>query len=219
MLKFRDWINRMRHNRGFGMQSPTAFFFVTQVLKEKLPYYAYKDIDHIAKQCGTHSKKWCRRLFRIANYLHPKSIIAMGTDAEAPLCALAAAATTAEAFLITEKKSATATAEEFFANREIHKLCGSTTEQLKELLQAGNALQMLFIGKDCDIASTLQIALQHTCNSSAIIIDGIHTSPERLKLWEATVNNPQTIVTYDMYSLGILFFDNEKHKQHYTLKM
>ena len=56
-MKFSDWINRMRHKRGFGVQSPTAFFFVTQVLKEKLPYYAYGQIDRIATQCGTHSKK------------------------------------------------------------------------------------------------------------------------------------------------------------------
>ena len=45
MFKFGDWINRQRHNRGFGIQSPSTFFFITQVLREKLPYYAYDELD------------------------------------------------------------------------------------------------------------------------------------------------------------------------------
>ena len=67
MFKPGSWINRKRHNRGFGIQSPSAFFFVTQVLKEKLPYYAYEELDAIAIECGGMNREACRRLFRIAN--------------------------------------------------------------------------------------------------------------------------------------------------------
>lgn len=219
MIKFSDLINRLRHNRGFGVQSPSAFFFVTQVLKEKLPYYAYEQIDSIAQESGTHSKKMCRRLFRIANYLQPKSIIAIGTTAKAPLCALSVAASTAQATLISAERRALPAADKFLINRGAHKLHGEEEKLLQEYLHAHTPLQLLFIGRDCDIASTLQTALQHICSHTAIIADDIHRTPGRLKQWEEAVNNPQTVVTYDLYSMGLLLFDNKKKKQHYTLLM
>lgn len=219
MLKFSDFINRLRHNRGFGVQSPSAFFFVTQVLKEQLPYYAYKDIDRIARRSGTHSKKKCRRLFRIANYLYPKSIIAIGEEAATPLCALAAAVTTAKITHITSKPVTATAAEEYLTGRINKRLCGDARELLQEHLKENTTLQLLFIGNDCDITSTLQTALQHADERTAIIADGIHRNPERLKQWQEAVENPRTIVTYDLYSMGLLLFDNKKQKQHYTLLM
>ena len=36
--------------------------------------------------------------------------------------------------------------------------------------------------------------------------------------WQTVVDNPATVVTYDLYSIGLLLFDNERIKQHYTLK-
>lgn len=219
MLKFSDWINRIRHNRGFGIQSPTAFFFVTQVLKEKLPYYAYKEIDNIAEECGTHSKKMCRRIFRIANYLHPESIIAIGAEATAPLCAIAAAASNAKVFFITEESKATPAAGQFLKTRGCNILQGDKNELLQKHLHTHAPIHLLYIGINSDIASTLQTALLHTDDKTVIIVDDIHKNHKRLKQWEAAVKSPKTIVTYDMYSMGILFFDNAKQKQHYTLKM
>ena len=219
MITFGDWINRLRHNRGFGVQSPSAFFFVTQVLKERLPYYAYEQIDSIAQKSGTHSKKMCRRLFRIANYLHPKSIIAIGATAETPLCALTAAASTARATLISAEDTLPPAANKFLTSKGTCIQHGKEEKLLQEHLQTESPLQLLFIGRKCDIASTLQTALQHTCSHTAIIADGIHRNPERLKQWQEAVNNPQTVVTYDLYSMGLLLFDNTKKKQHYTLLM
>ena len=64
MGRISDWINRQRHNRGYGVQSPSSFFFVTQVLKERLPYYAYPILEEIAKE-EKNSAKRLKELFRI----------------------------------------------------------------------------------------------------------------------------------------------------------
>jgi hypothetical protein len=53
---------------------------------------------------------------------------------------------------------------------------------------------------------------------SVIVVEGIHDNDATEEWWQSIVENPATIVTYDMYSYGLLFFDKEKQKQHYKLK-
>lgn len=53
----------LRHRRGFGIHSPFAFSFVTEVLAQRLPYYGYADISHDAR---------IRLLFRLIVYFQPE---------------------------------------------------------------------------------------------------------------------------------------------------
>lgn len=80
---------RMRRTRGFGVHSPHAFNFVTQVWREGLPYYDYDDIDglhHVVSlaqrlQPGSPaemSRKEARRLFRVTNAFGPRHILQVG---------------------------------------------------------------------------------------------------------------------------------------------
>ena len=34
-------INRYRQSRGYGVQSPSDYEFIRNVIKERMPYYAY----------------------------------------------------------------------------------------------------------------------------------------------------------------------------------
>ena len=38
------WLGRMRHSRGFGVQSPWAYRMVRYVINEHYPYYAYESL-------------------------------------------------------------------------------------------------------------------------------------------------------------------------------
>ena len=40
-------LRRYSRSKGFGIHSPFAFHFVLNVLRERLPYYAYEDIAEI----------------------------------------------------------------------------------------------------------------------------------------------------------------------------
>lgn len=195
MLKITDLINRVRHNRGFGVQSPSAFYFVTQVLKEKLPYYAYSEIDKAAKN-SPQGKEYYRRLFRIANFLRPKNIIII-SKSETALTTLSAARHSA---IITTIKD-------------------GETALLQQALQEQSEETLIYIGECESYAHACETAIAHAKNSTTIIVESIHATPHKAQWWEGNIKNPRTIVTYDLYSAGILFFDTEKQKQHYTLKM
>lgn len=84
-------LRRYNRSKGFGIHSPFAFSFVLRVLRERLPYYAYDDIEHrrqlaksLAAAVSRHPKvissKNAKMIFRIANYFNPRLIMQIGTS-------------------------------------------------------------------------------------------------------------------------------------------
>lgn len=67
-------MRRIGHCRGFGIQSPTDFMFVREVVNEHWPYYAYtetgKDDNWLRKKMG-------QLYMRLANYMQPAAIADM----------------------------------------------------------------------------------------------------------------------------------------------
>ena len=75
-------IKRWWRSKGFGIHSPFAFYFVTRVLREPLPYYAYPDIERIAFGSSIPSRE-LKLLFRIVCHFSPAEItLPSGTPGE-----------------------------------------------------------------------------------------------------------------------------------------
>lgn len=72
------WLKRIRYCRGFGIQSPTDYWFVRYVINEHWPYYQYADLgqtdDWLTQKLG-------RLYFRIANWCQPSAIESDGYQA------------------------------------------------------------------------------------------------------------------------------------------
>lgn len=66
------WLGRIRHCRGFGIQSPTDYWFVRYVVNEHWPYYAY---DEIGQDDGWLQRKLGWLYFRLANWRQPQTVI------------------------------------------------------------------------------------------------------------------------------------------------
>ena len=66
------WLSRIHRCQGFGIQSPTDYSFVRDVVNEHRPYYAYSEVGQ--------GDRWLRRklgrlYLRLANYVQPNIII------------------------------------------------------------------------------------------------------------------------------------------------
>ena len=84
-----------RHHRsaGFGIHSPHAFRFVTEVLGNRSHFYAYSDIEQMRREViAATGSKWphakvmtfrqAKMLFRITNHFNPTCLLQVGvTDA------------------------------------------------------------------------------------------------------------------------------------------
>lgn len=64
-------LNRTRVSRGFTVHSPFAFYFITCVLREHLPFYCFdRELKTVRE----------RRLFRLVNYFRPETVCILGAD-------------------------------------------------------------------------------------------------------------------------------------------
>lgn len=90
LKRYRTAWSRHHRSRGFGIHSPFAFNFVTRVLGERCPYYAYDYLASLRQAIideesnrGPHprvmSLKHAKMLFRIANHFNPSRVLQIGT--------------------------------------------------------------------------------------------------------------------------------------------
>ena len=61
-------IARWWHGKGFGIQSPTDYEYLKDVIKEPLPYYAYDKIE----------SKRARLIYRICNHDKEREVVMVG---------------------------------------------------------------------------------------------------------------------------------------------
>lgn len=91
--RYRTALARHHRSRGFGIHSPSAYKFVTQVLRERLPYYAYADLRTLRRAlqaCGEQcpSDHEMQLLFRVVNHLAPQHILLVGADSALTVAAM-----------------------------------------------------------------------------------------------------------------------------------
>lgn len=195
------WLSRIRHRCGYGVHSPFAFELITCLIYEKAPYYAYKELEtEEKKQKRNHGKGWKsesrkvkRLLFRLVNRVQPDTIVDAGVPSSSSL------------YL----QSGKATADYTFAS------------ELSELfLEAGVPVDFLYIHKAKDpsfVEEAFRICAARSTQQSVFVIGGIHYSGAMKQLWKRLKTDDKVGITFDLYDVGILFFDKTKIKQHYIV--
>lgn len=73
------WLWRVRHRNGYGVHSPFAFDFVTNVLYNRERYYAYEAMDRDLRWWQMGRVRSLRHLlFRLSNFRRPRSLYCEG---------------------------------------------------------------------------------------------------------------------------------------------
>lgn len=195
------WLSRFRHRCGYGVHSPFAFNLITQVIYECTPYYKYKDLaaeqkklaPQKDKQWKYETKKVKRLLFRLVNYTQPDMIVDAGRLAASSL------------YLKAGKESADYTA----------------APDLSELfLESGVPVDFLYLHDYRQpefVEEVFRICAARTTSASVFVIEGICYTPQMKTLWKRLQQDERVGITFDLYDLGILFFDKTKIKQDYIV--
>ncbi len=164
------WLARFRHRKGYGVHSPFAFRFITDVIYERHPYYAYLELDKaLPLSMQMRKRKGLHLMLRLANHLQPKTIV-LPRDA-------------------------------WWEKRYLQRGCRKANIQCQ--LPKGKVSL-------CLLREPNDEALRHINEQSVLLLDNLHRHRE----WFRSL---PSVVSFDLYDLGIAFFDKQYNKQYYKV--
>jgi hypothetical protein len=213
---------------GHGVHSPFAFDLITTVIEDNCGYYCYDSLGTVRKQllfdeskiryknCEYTVKQYLdkhcfsesedRLLFRLANRFRPRTILMTGSDlALAPLY-LTAYSKDARCIVIEKEKDVAVVSRKY-----IEKYSSSI-----ELVCSGD-----FVNSNIDFivlgngSSDFETSLELINDETVLVIADINASKVSRKNWKLICNHPRVTVTFDLYSLGIVFFNPKLHRKSY----
>ncbi len=183
------WFCRIRHSRGFGVQSPWAYRFVRYVINEHYPYYAYSDLEVRHPHSDTVTNKLSRLYFRIANYRQVDrwgfAIDRFDVKAEYVQCG---------------------------CNKAEIVDCINGYEL--ELIQLCNVLVMTL---ESNWTVIFNAFANHAQSDSILIVEDIHATRTAKRAWKQMRDDERTGISFDLYYCGIIFFDRSMYKQSYKV--
>ena len=191
---------RLRQSLGFGVHSPYIYALLTDVFRERLPYYAYEAIGQLPGESpySFGSFKINRLLFRLVNRFLPDSIIEAGDSDGRSLKSMSLA-----------RKNAVC--------RNIPDGHGFSTEELEQTLGDSRQLDFLFISSTNAFREAFEAALPLTGEHSVFIIPSIHADKDRRMWWKAVERDERTGFTVDLYDIGLVFFDRNHPRRNYRI--
>ena len=213
------WCRRFRHRRGYGVHSPFAFGLITDVIYERRPYYAYQELEALrraAKGHLTYPERVDKLLFRLVNRFSPQRIVEVGTGAGLSLCYLAAGRRGAQCISLPGEDTSMVVEEVVDKCQNATLVKGPLMDTLREELSAGK-VDFLHIAHTQNFSQVWENFFPYKAEKTIVVIEGIHDTKSKSAWWEEIVADERTGITFDLYDLGIVFFDHTMNKQHYIV--
>lgn len=187
--RYLHWLRRIKYCRGFGVQSPSAYRFIRYVINEHYPYYAYDELRKELTRLDSLTRKRMELYFRISNYRQ------------------------ASLWLDYSRRDDTIATY-------VGRGCNATqVRRITDLQQitADDRIEVLRICPSAGCEALLEAALQKTDDHTLFIIEDIGYNDTAKRMWQKLLESDLTSVSYDLYYLGIAFFDRKRYKANYVV--
>jgi predicted O-methyltransferase YrrM len=170
-------------------------------------------------------KKFSQLLFRIVNYYKPKTILELGTSFGITSAYLASGNSDAKLHTCEGAKNIAAIAKQTFNDlslTNINLIEGDFAKTFPHLLSQLQHIDLAFVDGNHRKAPTLDyfnqlLGVSH--QSTILIFDDIHWSPEMEEAWAQIQQHPDVTLTIDLFFIGIVYVNTAiKVKQHFTIR-
>lgn len=187
--RYLHWLRRIKYCRGFGVQSPSAYRFIRYVINEHYLYYAYDELRKELPRLDSLTRKRMELYFRVANFRQASLWL--------DFC---------------ERNDVIAT----YVGRGCH---ATQVRRITDLQQitADDRIEVLRICPSAGCEALLEAALQKTDDHTLFIIEDIGYNDTAKRMWQKLLESDLTSVSYDLYYLGIAFFDRKRYKANYVV--
>ncbi len=192
-----NWCKRFRYRCGYGVHSPSDFFLITSVIYEELPYYAYAELEkrEFSLNEPHYRKKANRLLFRLVNFFQPKLFVEVGKGNGEALEYAWAAHPSMKAVSLEEKDE----------------------KNLNKVLAGRSVIDFMHIAHTAHYQETFHAVLPYMGEHSCLVIAEPYASKEKEAWWKSLQQEEQVRITFDLYDMGLVFFDPKRYKQNYIV--
>lgn len=187
--RYLHWLRRIKYCRGFGVQSPSAYRFIRYVINEHYPYYAYDELRKELTRLDSLTRKRMELYFRVANFRQASLWL--------DFC---------------ECNDVIAT----YVGRGCHATQVRRITDLRQIT-ADDRIEVLRICPTAGSEAVLEAALQQADDHTLFIIEDIGYNDTAKRMWQKLLESDITSVSYDLYYLGIAFFDRKRYKANYVV--
>ena len=179
----------------------------------------FKTVKKIAK-AALLKQKYVNLIYNLINHFQPKTIVELGTSLGITTSAMALARPCGKIFSLEGCASTASIAQENFKKLGIKNVklnLGEFDTVLPEVIKKLDTVDFVFFDgnhrKEATI-SYFEKFLPLKTNETVFVFDDIHWSKGMEKAWEYIKDHPETVVTIDLFQMGIVFFRKELSPQH-----
>ena len=168
--------------------------------------------------------KYARFLYRLALFSKSAQIVELGTSLGITTAYLASADADANVYTIEADKNVQKIAQDNWRElnfKNIQSYSFDLNEGWNLLANEINKIDFLFIDANHRKEAMIRYVLQtmpYIHEQSVIVLDDIHWSEEALEAWNILKARREVTLSFDIYQMGILFFDKKLSKEDFTLK-
>lgn len=182
-----------------------------------------KKVKDIARKSAIPAKEG-RLLFRLVNFVQPRTMVEMGTSLG--ISTLYQHKACPEAKMITMEGSPGTSGYagvnfKILNEDSIKRVVGDFAETLPEVIKSLPYIDYVFFDGNHRKEATLeyfQKFLPLVSERCVFVFDDIRWSSEMHEAWKEIIQEPKATVTIDLFSFGLVFFNTTQVKQHFVLR-
>lgn len=225
-------VRKLKHRKGFGVHSPFAYAIITEVIEEKLPYYAYRSMQRIYVKHVPISFKVACLLLRLANRFHCRNAAEIVCDGGYTLLPLLL--TDSRMKVTSLADSVTQTRAEF--NLSMFPNSANQVTYVDRLEQFDEAGPFDFIAVNINpyedpeavkqksfkpsavyAQQFVEWLMAHTKDDTVIFVRGIQPGRPNEIFWDQLCDRDDISITMDLFDYGLAILKPRFFKQHYVV--
>lgn len=180
-------------------------------------------ISYIVKNSAK-PPRYARMLFRLVNYLKPKTIVELGTSLGISAIYQAAGNPSAKIHTLEGCPETARLAQEnfnAFPDYNIELSVGEFEKTLPGLLEKINEIDFLFVDGHHQLKPTVQyieMCFPKLSKEAVVVVDDINWSDEMRLAWKQLINDQRFTLSLDIFMMGILFVSKDLSKENFVLR-
>lgn len=216
ILRGWNWCKRIRHRRGYGVHSPSDYFFIANVVYEQQTFYAYSSLHHLRRVVAFlphYREKVDKLLFRLVNYLHPSVLFEIGTGSGISARYMTEARNEMSIYTFSDRIHE-ATKRILSPKSSVTYIEGDVMEEIRKLTDKGIIPDLVHIACTPDYDKVFEMMLPFADSHTCFVIGKPYLNNKKKQWWKNVIKDSRTGVTFDLYDIGIVFFDKNRTKEH-----